>query len=585
MEAPQETPVNLPCQPSRDCSSDCMIHPSLQDKKPTSLENNDMQAVHPGTEQVSDQKSPLLENCMMLSGQDAVDLHQSGDSDNNVQESLHQVSPKVSEPPKEDSSEPNVSLDSVHQVTNETEGAQASLEFSRDNDVQQEYDHETEQDLKPLSLERLCLDPQDTKSSGPVTPKSYDSESEAPQEISPFPPTSHDTEAPQEMSNRSMLKSETTQENSMSDRSMTESGQNANVDNFVSSPVSTQATVSAQINIGNFSPSTSASNQNIMTEALSQPRINWRQKGYSDRNRRDSKFGFRGHSHKRLHQQRQVSPRQYPRADIGSHLPTSQGYPSQPLSSPNPQIQQGGHIQSQYPASTAHPNLTAPQAWPMQSVQQQNLSPASQSQSPVQPAAYSLAQMSQHPMQNNEQDGNMQNNQAYNQMWQYYYYQQQQLLWQQQQQQPQQQQLLQQQYQQQLLQLQYLQQQQLQQQQLPYQQQQLQQHQQQQQEQQLQPQQQQQQQPYPLQQQLLQQQPNQLQQFQQQHLLYLQQQQQLQLQHQQHKQLQLQLQQQQHNHQQQTAPPQQQQQHEQKQGQAKQQIVTSHIQVCKQLCF
>lgn len=161
-----------------------------------------------------------------------------------------------------------------------------------------------------------------------------------------------------------------------------------------------------------------------------------------------------------------MSPkRQHSRSETGTQVPMSQGYPTQSMYSQSPQVQQGGQSQSQYSTSAAHPNLAAVHNWSMQDAHQQNFAPTRTP--PVPLPGFPQTQISQNPMQSNEQLGQMQTNQAYNHMWQYYYYQQQQ---QQQQQQPlPQQQLLQQQYQQhpQLLQVQ---QQYLQQQQLPYQQ-------------------------------------------------------------------------------------------------------------------
>ncbi|XP_057997116.1 pre-mRNA-processing factor 39-2 isoform X2 [Hevea brasiliensis] len=564
LETHEETHVSLPHQPSGDSGSQCLTQTPLQDKKLSPLENHDTQAAHPATDQVSDQKLPLLENHDMLSNkvsdqelpllenpndlsdknqesvfQAKVDLLQSGEPDNNVNESVHMVYLKVSEPSGKDV-EPNLSLDLKTQVADVTESTPASLEFSKENDVHKEHGHEPEQDLKPPSLEGLSLDTQDAKSPGPISPTAYDSG--APDKTV--------------LSDGNVPKSEALK-NSMVNENMLESGQNAIVDRIISSPLSTQATASAQTNTGHVSPSSSASNQSSMAHTRLQPQKlenngkNWHQKGSSDRFRRDSKSGFRGHSHKRMHKQLQSSPqRMHPRAEKDMN----RDYPSQSQFSKNLQVQQGGQLQSQYPASNVQANQTASQAWAMHNLQQQNLSHAFQYQPLIHPGMNPQSQMSQHPSQSNEQQGNVQNNQAYNQMWQYYYNQQQQLLWQQQQllqhQQPQQQQLLQQQYQQQLLQMQYLQQQQ-----------------QQQQQQQLLLQQ---QQPYQMQQQQqqLHQQP-----YQQQHLLYLQQQQ-LQLQQPQHQQS---LQQQKHHPQQQTSSPQQHP-HDQEKGQSMQQTNSSLVQ-------
>uniref|UniRef100_A0A2P2L1A7 Pre-mRNA-processing factor 39 n=1 Tax=Rhizophora mucronata TaxID=61149 RepID=A0A2P2L1A7_RHIMU len=590
----QERPHSTsPPQSSGDHSSDCLPSSLLQDEKLCSPESNDTQTVNPAfdhmsendpplletsdvqSEQVSDHKSQIQENHNMLYDQTRVDLLQSGEYEENVQESLHEVPLEVLKPVREDSPEQNISLDSAYRAPNETESAQALLESSKENDVQQEYDHGSGQDFKPPSMEGLSLNPQETKSPGKITATSY--KSVAPQGISLFRFTSSECETPPKTNESSggPLKNEPAQENIMSSRSMPDSDEDANINSLVSSPISIQPAVSVPSNNRNAGSPSPPSNQEIMTQGHSRQQMhasggkNWRQRSDSERFRRD--FRFHGPSHKRLHQQQQASL-QHPQSEIDSQMPMSQGYPSQTFSSGNLQLQQGSQRKIQSPASN-------PQARSMQNMQQQHLSLLCQSPSPVQPAAYPQTQMSTNLMQSNEQHGNAQNNQAYNQMWQYCYYQQQQqqLLWQQQQLQqqlsqqqlPQQQQLLQQQYQQVLLQLQYLQQQQ---QQLYCHPQQMQQPQ----EQQLQLQ----------QKHLLMQQPQlqlqqqqvfqqlQQQQLQQQYLLYLQQQ----WQPQQHQQPMLQLQQQQGYQQQQAAVPQQQQ-IEQEHGQSERPVTKSHIQV------
>ncbi|KAL5774092.1 hypothetical protein ACOSP7_011649 [Xanthoceras sorbifolium] len=460
IEGKKETIVALPPHPS---GSDHLVQSASEDK-PSPPESHDTQSDQAATQsdQVSDQKSLFPGNHDIRSDTVTVDL-QSGEADNSAQESMQPVPPEASEQQREDITQPNVpSLDFVQQIANETEAVQASQEFCKD-DGQREYDHEFNQDLKPLSLEGLSLDPGANESPGS------------------FCATSHGCEVPLEpnLSHESTLKSEAQQETSASNGNVLQNGQNASGSHFVSSPMGIQPSDSAHFQTGMVSPSSSASHQTSATEAFSRPQTtansgrNWHQKHHTNRNRRDSKFGFRGHSHKRLHQQRQVSSQQYPWAEGGGQMPMDPGYPLQSLPLQN-KIQQGSQ-QNLYPASAI---LATPQARPMQNIQPQNFAPACQAQLPAQPVAYPQAQMSQHPTQSNGQHGNLHNNQAYNQMWQYYYYQQQQMQMQQpvqqlqqqqpaqqlQQQQPHDQQLLQQQLQ---LQQQYFQHQQMQQQ-LPH---------------------------------------------------------------------------------------------------------------------
>ncbi|KAK4858685.1 hypothetical protein QYF36_020477 [Acer negundo] len=444
IEGKKETIVALPPHPS---GSDHLEQSASEDNQPSPPESHDTQSDQAATALVSDQKSLFPENHDIRSNTATVNL-QFGEADNNAQERLQPVPPEASEQQREDTSQPNLSsVDFVHQIPNETEAVQASQEFFKDDD------HEFNQDLKPLSLEGLSLDPRGNESPGSLCA------------------TSHRSEVPLEpnLSHESMPKSEAQQETSTSNGNVLQNGQNSIGSHFVSSPMGIQPSDSSHIQTGMVSPSSSASHQNFATEALSRPQTpassgrNWHQKNHTNRNRRDSKFGFRGPSHKRLHQQQQVSSQQYPWTEAGGQMPMDPGYSSQSLPLQN-QIQQGSQ-QNQYPASAI---LATPQAWPMQNIQPQNFN--SQSQLPAQPVAYPQAQMPQYPTPSNGQHGNVQNNQVHNQMWQYYYYQQQQqfLLPQQQQlqqQQPHDQQLLQQQYQQQQLQLQqqYFQHQQMQQ--------------------------------------------------------------------------------------------------------------------------
>ena len=334
---------------------------------------------------------------------------------------VKQVAPEVSKQPGEDISEPNVSsVDRLSHIANGTESLQASKEYLKEHDVQQQYDHESEQDLKPPLLENLSLNAQNDRPPNSV------------------PSTSHRCESSEETR---MLKG-----------SMLESSCNASPNASLYSPLGTQASSRTEVEVVN--PSSSASHQNrIPTQTHRQPQFtansggNWRQKNNSDRVRRNFKFGsrghsqHRGHSQRRMHQQRQESPQKYPRAEMDAQMPTSQCYSNQPS--------QSSEGQNQYQEVAAHTNLTTNHAWHMPNVQQQSIAIVSESQPPAIPVA---PQTSQYLMQSDGQYGLLQNNQSYNHMWQYYYYQQQQFLLQQQQLQLQQQQQhpQQQQYQQQL---------------------------------------------------------------------------------------------------------------------------------------
>ncbi|KAH9749291.1 tetratricopeptide repeat (TPR)-like superfamily protein [Citrus sinensis] len=391
--------------------SEHLMPSASQDKKFSPPEKSDSESGDDATSLPSNQKSPLPENHDIRSDGAEVDILLSGEADSSSQDRMQQVPPEAAEQHSQDACDPEVlSLDLAHQVTNENETVQASEAFSEEDDVQREYEHESKKDLKPLSLEGLSLDPGGNDSPGSLCA------------------TSHECEAPQKtnFSHESMLKSEAPRETSLSDGSVLGAGQNNNGSHFAPSSMGTQASSSAPIQTRTVSPSSSASHQNFIPEAHSHPQTpansgrNWHEKQNPDRVHRDLRFGYRGHSHKRQHQQRRFSSQRYPRNESGDQMPMNSRYPSQPLPSQNPQAQQGSQAQSQFLHS-----LTA-QAWPMQNMQQQTFASASQSEVPAQPVFYPQAQMSQYPSQSSEQQGLLQSNLAYNQMWQYYYYQQQQ---------------------------------------------------------------------------------------------------------------------------------------------------------------
>ncbi|KAK9268077.1 hypothetical protein L1049_010516 [Liquidambar formosana] len=539
----------MPHHPSGEYSSDHMIQLPIQDQEPSLSENHHIQ-----------------------SNQVTSDQLQSEEANNIAHETLQQVPAIVPEQYTEDPPEPNVSIiDLLHQVASDIGSAQASPGHSEANDIQQEHDCEIKQDMKPLTLESLSLNHQENEFSASIPTTSY--ESEAPQAINMSNGSSlesgHDTNGNPSIS--SPICTQPADSSQMLNESVLDSGQDTYENTSISSATGTPVADSAQIEIKLMRPSSLASSENpVPTQAHSQPQLptnsggNWRRMNNFNKPRR-------GSSSDKRHRQRQVSPQQqYTGAEMGAQMIISQGYPCQPLSRQNPQVQQGSPAPNQYQAPATQGGLTATHAWPMQNVQQQSFASPSQSQLPAQSVSYPQAQVFQYPMQSIDQSGNTQSGHEYNQMWQYYYYQQQ-ILQQQQQlylQQPHQQQLLQQ-YQQQQLQLQqnYLQQQQQQ----PYQQQnqfmQQQQQPNQQQQSQLQ------QQPNQQQQSQLQQQPNQQQQSQLQQQPNQQQQSQLQQQpnHQQQSQLQQQPNQQQQSQLQQQPNQQQQSQLQQQQPQLQQQ--------------
>ncbi|XP_057544294.1 pre-mRNA-processing factor 39-2 isoform X3 [Amaranthus tricolor] len=132
-----------------------------------------------------------------------------------------------------------------------------------------------------------------------------------------------------------------------------------------------------------------------------------------------------GYSHDRRHRERSLSPRKpnsrwnsedrwhrdrHPR-QFSRYQDNSRNYRDNRMQNQNSQVS-GNKGQTQ-------------------ASRQQSTGSATQNLHPVQSVPYSQAQTNQFPLPSNEQYGNVQNNQAYNQMWQYYYYNQQQQLLQQ----------------------------------------------------------------------------------------------------------------------------------------------------------
>ncbi|KAK5831266.1 hypothetical protein PVK06_015061 [Gossypium arboreum] len=461
----QESPDPLPSHPSGDRSLDIPVQSPSRDNILKPSENDDAQSNHAALDCVPDTISPFLEDHEIPLYQATVNKLQSGEVDESLQGGRQHSSEEVSnklQSGEDIKTTTNMSSHNLIQdeMRNGVEALETSKENSKENKFTQEHERKPEHDVNELPLERLSL--------GQLDRESLDSISFANQEGETFVETS--------LSNESMVKKEPPQETSKLNGIMPEGALSNDGYNLESSPRSAQASDSAGIQTEMSSPSSLASQQNIKkTEPLVRRTPpddvgSWHQRSNADRVHRENKFGHRRHSHKRQHQRQQMSPkRQHSQSETGTQVPMSQGYPTQSMYSQSPQVQQGGQSQSQYSTSAAHPNLAAVHNWSMQDVHQQNFAPTRTP--PVPLPGFPQTQISQNPMQSNEQLGQMQTNQAYNHMWQYYYcqQQQQQFLLQQQQQPLPQQQLLQQQYQQhpQLLQVQ---QQYLQQQQLPYQQ-------------------------------------------------------------------------------------------------------------------
>ncbi|KAB1208577.1 Pre-mRNA-processing factor 39 [Morella rubra] len=356
-EGREETFVAKSCQPSIDSCSNLLIQLPLEDNKMSPLENDADAESDQAPTNISERKLLSVENDDNQFELVSTDQLQSGEAGNNLQEVVEQSSREVSEFATKDISEPNVpsedlvlgervakvpnqlrrnspesyvsspdlvgvkqaspevskqlredtyepyvsSVGLFNHVDYETECVQASQEYFKEFEVQQQQDQEPEQDLKPLLLENLSLNTRNDEF------------------LESVPSTSH--------------KCETPEETSMSNRSFLESSCDASPDASFYSPLSTQA--SARTNIEAINTSSPTSHQNLIRrQPLGQPQItpniggNWHQKNTTDRVRRRSKFGFRGNSQRK---QRQESPQHYPQAEMDAQTSMSQGYSNQPL--------------------------------------------------------------------------------------------------------------------------------------------------------------------------------------------------------------------------------------------------------------
>ncbi|XP_021904683.1 putative mediator of RNA polymerase II transcription subunit 26 isoform X2 [Carica papaya] len=420
IEGKNETHIASSQQPSGACDINDTVHFPLQDKNLSLPEAEDTQSNDFSASKGSDQKSQLPKNHDLLSDQVTTDLLQSRETESSSHAQVQQVSLEALKQSMEDTIEPNVlSQTPVDRVADEVKTLQTSQDV-RENDVQHANDYKSEQDLEPLKLERLSLD-----SEGDKNIHSVHAESD---------------------------KWEASQETSMSNGSILTNGQNTMEAHFLSSPRCTRSSDAIEIQTCTHSPST-ASPQVGVTEASHRQRSsiqsgrNWHRRNNADKVYRESKSNFSGNSRKKFSQQFHVSQeKQYSRPDNGTQTPAAQVYPNQHIYSENPLGPQGSQELTRQPTSTTHANQAVPPAWSITNMQEHNFSSTPMGQIPSQVVSYPQGQMLQYQLQRNEQQGPMQNNQAYTQMWQYYYYQQQQqqqVLLLQQQQQLQEQQLLQ----------------------------------------------------------------------------------------------------------------------------------------------
>ncbi|KAJ7968852.1 putative Pre-mRNA-processing factor 39 [Quillaja saponaria] len=407
-----EISVVRPHHSSGNCSSNCPVQLPTEDKQFSPPKNHDAQSDCEPTDQMSDPRSSLLENHDSQFNEAMYQL-QAEETDDNAQKGVKELSPEVSEEPRDDVTVQNLSLldlDVVKDISAE-DSEEPRKNHSEENLSLENLGNQTSEmieSLQPLheEVEARNLTKNEHESEKEVKPPSLESLSLNPEENTPpdsLPTMSHKYEAPQETwkSNGSIIE-------------------------ICPNAVSDQTSKPAQMEIEMNSLSSAIHQNPIPTKPLSEPQFpansggSWHQINDAGKLRRGSKLGFRGHSHRR-HERRRVSPHRREQAEMGAQGPRTQVYPSQPVSLPNTHIQQGSQAQSQFQATATHSVEISTHPWPIQNVQQQYFS-----SQPQLPAQQVMSQLSQNLAQGDGQYVQMQSNEAYNQMWQHFYYQQQQ---------------------------------------------------------------------------------------------------------------------------------------------------------------
>ncbi|XP_027919357.1 uncharacterized protein LOC114177943 isoform X2 [Vigna unguiculata] len=409
MDKREEISVVTPNQASRDSISDLQAHIHKKDEKTALLKycDNQYDATNDG--------SPLLgKNKNSESNDTDAYKLQSLELDHRIEENGREIPLPVSEEPRENDPENNVSSSHLVEVKEESTRVVKNLKNSSESDVSSEeffrqtgrgnqssqafqtpsndntyfskgkYEVESEE-LKPKSLTSMSLKPRESScpDSGPMVS----------QECVAIP-ESH------KANTRAII-----------------GGHTINQDNSAG----TQDSGYKKVYIDTKSPYSARHRDQRARKPFPPPRSSGNSGGNWHRRRnagqfKGPKFGYRGNTDRKQHQRQQLSPQQIHPPEGGAQMAGAPDYSSQPVL----QVQQSNPGQNQFQSTATTTGLVAAHCWPMQNMQMQNTS--SQSQTPVNATSLVL----QHPMQGNGQYGYTQNAQEYNQLYQYYYYQQQQ---------------------------------------------------------------------------------------------------------------------------------------------------------------
>lgn len=399
----EETSVAKPNQSSNDSNPDLHVHLLSQDKKVSS-------------QKFCDAKSDATNDGIMLTENHITQFNDTV-ADDRAEDKGREAPHPVSEVPGDNDPKNNVSSADLVEVKEEsTEVDKRLKKYCSESDVSSEKllyqtasGNQSSQALQASSKEN------DSYSQGKCEVE--------PEELKPLSPTSvplksRESTCPDSGPMMSQEECGTIPESCKSNSRPVVGGHTANQDNSASP----QDSESAQINVETNNPSSARHQDHGARRPLLPPQVSrnrggkWHQMRNAGKFCRSPKYGNRGYTNRKQHQQQRLSSQQFHPAEGGAQMPVTQVHPSQSVS----QVQQCSQGQSQFQATANPTDFVAAHSWPIPNIQIQN----SLSQCPP-PATNTTSQVLQHAMQGNGQYGYVQNSQEYNQIWQYYYYQQQ----------------------------------------------------------------------------------------------------------------------------------------------------------------
>nr|DAD37614.1 TPA_asm: hypothetical protein HUJ06_008255 [Nelumbo nucifera] len=388
-EVRRDTLIPLPsCASENDSSHDPFEHPRLN------------------------QKFSVYENPDIQSNNSATGQSQLEEANDVRQEQMQQVTlPAVEEESWQDAVKQNEdAYDLVHEAHNGPQSTEAVQKYSnKENKLCKASDQESKFDPKLPSLEGLSLNTDHEQDSAHTTSRGC----EAPQET----PRSNGSRLQDGGDDKDISVS-----NMPCTKADDPAGVHSQTENDSPHKAMDPGSPQAQTHSQSISHTDGPLHHNVINGG------NLHQMSFTGQTPRDTNLGFHGYPQAQHPQQWQVSPNSSVQpAEIHSQMPMNQGYPCQPPSWQIPQVQHGPQVQNQHQVASAHVQTAGALVWPAHNVQQQGFACAPHSQVVTQHVSYPQGHVYPYPLQNSEQNGHMQINEAYaTQMWQYYYYQQQQ---------------------------------------------------------------------------------------------------------------------------------------------------------------